>query len=104
MAEAQGGVVLAEVDPDHESAAAHLSDLGIAGDLAEQLAQQPDLRLQAQQRAARSSKASRLASAAAQASGLPVKVWPWKNVRHSSGAPRNASYTRSVVSVAASGR
>ena len=50
------------------------------------------------------SKISRLASAAAHASGFPVYVCPWKNVRLSETVPRNASKTRSVVSVAASGR
>ena len=50
VAEAKRRVVAPQVDPDHEPAAADLGDLGHRGDVAEQLAEQADLRLQAQQR------------------------------------------------------
>ena len=40
------------------------------------------------------SNTSSVASAAAQASGLPVYVWPWKNVLNSSCSPRNAVVDR----------
>jgi len=50
VAEPHRRVVLAEVDPDHEAAAAHLRDLGHRCDLREQLVQEPDLRLQADDR------------------------------------------------------
>ena len=40
---------------------------------------------------------SRLARAAAHASGLAVYVCPWKKVRSLSGVPRKASYTSSVA-------
>ena len=39
----------------------------------------------------------------AQATGLPPKVWPWWNSTRSSSAPRNARFTRSWISTAASG-
>ena len=52
VADAQRRVVLAEVDADHEAAAADLGDLGHRRDLVEQLAEQPDLRLQAQRSSA----------------------------------------------------
>ena len=56
-------------------------------------------------RASRSrSNISSDASAAAQASGLPVYVWPWKNVLQLGGCRGRPRRSRSVASVAASGR
>lgn len=51
VAHAQARVVPAEVDPDHQAAAAHLGHLVHRGDIREELVQQADLRLNAQQRA-----------------------------------------------------
>src|SRR4029079_1011527 len=51
VAEPQRRMVIAQVDADHEAAAAHLGDLGHLADLFDQLAEQPDLGLQAEQRA-----------------------------------------------------
>ena len=61
-----------------------------ATSLGEQLAEQRDLRLQALERLLLLEDAS-VASAAAHASGLPVYVWPWKNVRNCSWRPRKPS-------------
>ena len=91
MPEAFARRPLDQLDPDHQAALADLGDGRQAGHpLAQDGAEQLDLRESAAIVRSRSNVSS-VAIAAAQASGLPVYVWPWKNVRPSDGAPRKPS-------------
>jgi hypothetical protein len=83
---------LAQLDADHEAALAHLRDRGQRRRLARSSSSPSSSIFGCRRRACRSLLEDvERRERGAQASGLPVYVWPWKNVRNSSKRPRKPS-------------